>query len=239
MESGAGPSSEVGGMLVKASVTDAFRSDFAQALYNGTGLSAVTRVVLVDIYGTERDSATDLTFEVSGGALYIRASITASASYTCRYVRVYAGAKRYMDAQLPTDAQVASGTTYSVTVLYTYTPSGSMSNYTFVDVNLRSTLYDVLRGAKSASALNITKARIYVTNIDVFPPTTTYYDLTLSKSVSGTRVTWSGSLTLDYNAEVEDIEVYAGVFILYKWSVSTPVGVSAGSTVSYSETFNT
>ena len=71
---------KVSGSLGKSAVlsgspTTTFKNDFAQALYNGTGLSAINKLVLVDTGGTEKDYTTSLTFNIVGDSLQVQGSI--------------------------------------------------------------------------------------------------------------------------------------------------------------------
>jgi hypothetical protein len=221
---------------LSGSPTDVLRSDYATALYSGTGLTAIDKLVLVDTAGTERDYTTSLTFNVVGGSLQIQGSISVTASYTIAKVRAYSGTKLYLDTAVTEQKSVSSGDTVVATLSFTYDYSGGLSNYSLVKDYLTATLYDVLRGAKAASALNVSTIRIYVYNTDT--KTTTYYNQTPTKSISGNQVTWSTSLTIDYNFELRNIEIYAGTTRLYYWNLTgTPPTGSAGTAISYSETF--
>jgi hypothetical protein len=233
-----GGSLEVKGEVVRlsGSPTGVLRTDYATALYSGTGLTAIDKLVLVDTAGTERDYTTSLTFNVVGGSLQIQGSISITASYTIAKVRAYSGTKMYLDTAVTEQKSVSSGDTVVATLSFTYDYSGSLSNYSLVKDYLTATLYDVLRGAKTASALNVSTIRIYVYNTDT--RTTTYYNQTPTKSISGNQVTWSTSLTIDYNFELRNIEIYAGTTRLYYWNLTgTPPTGSAGTAISYSETF--
>jgi hypothetical protein len=233
-----GGSLEVKGGVVRlsGSPTDTLKTDYATALYNGTGLTAIDRLVLVDTGGTERDYTTSLTFNVVGGSLQVQGSISITASYTIAKVRAYSGTKLYLDTAVSEQKTVSSGDTVVATLSFTYDYSGSLSNYSLVKDYLTATLYDVLRGAKTASALNVSTIRIYVYNVDT--GSTTYYNQTPTKSISGNQVTWSTSLTIDYNFELRNIEIYAGTTRLYYWNLTgTPPSGSAGTAISYSETF--
>jgi len=225
-----------GSVVLSGSPTTTFKNDFAQALYNGTGLSAINKLVLVDTGGTERDYTTSLTFNIVGDSLQVQGSISITASYTIAKVRLYSGTKLYFDTSVSEQKSVSSGDTVVATVSITYSLSGTLSNYSIVMDYLRSTLYDVLRGTKSASALNVSTIRIYVYNVNT--RTTTYYNQTPTKSISGNVVTWSASLTVDYDFELRNIEIYAGTTRLYYWNLTgTAPSGSAGTAISYSETF--
>jgi len=229
---------EVGESTVKlhGSPSSTLRNDFASALYNGTGLSAINRLVLVDTAGAERDYTTTLSFSIIGGSLQVQGSVSITASYTIASVRLYSGTKLYFDTPVAEQKTVSSGDTVVATVQISYNASGTLDQYSFVMDYLRSIFYDVLRGAVSASALNVSTIRIYVYNI--LTGTTTYYNQTPTKSISGNVVTWSTSLTLDYDFELRNIEIYAGTTRLYYWDlVGTPPSGSAGTAISYSETF--
>jgi len=226
------------GAKLSSSPTDTFKIDYATALYNGTALGAINKLVLVDTAGTERDYTTSLTFNIVGDSLQVQGSVSITASYTIAKVRLYSGTKMYFDTAVSEQKSVASGDTVVATVSITYNASGTLTNYSFVMDYLRSTLYDVLRGAKTASALNVSTIRIYVYNVDTGQ--TTYYNQTPTKSATANQVTWSTSLTLDYDFELRNIEIYAGTTRLYYWNLTgTPPSGSAGTAISYSETFTT
>jgi len=220
---------------LSGSPTSTLRENLARALYDGTGLTAIDRLVLVDTGGVERDYTTTLTFTIVGDSLQVQGSISITASYTIARVRLYSGTKLYFDTPVE-QKPVSSGDTVVATVSITYSLSGTLPNYSIVMDYLRLMFYDVLRGTRSASALNVTTIRIYVYNTDA--RTTTYYSQTPTKYITGNQVSWSTSLTLDYNFELRNIEIYAGTTRLYYWNLTgtAPTG-SAGTSISYSETF--
>ncbi len=228
---------EVSGKTVSASgsPTSTFQNDVALAVYNGTGLSKLDKIVLVDSTGAEKDYSTSLTFSVSGNTLYVQSTISISASYSIAKVRVYSGTKLYFETALSTAVSVNAGDSVAVTWSLTVSMSGSLTGYTFYMDAFASTLFSVLNGSATASALNVSTIRIYV--YDVVNRTETYYNQTPSKSISNNIVTMSTTLSVAYDFEVHNIEIYAGTTRLWYWVVgTTPPGGTAGSTISYSET---
>ena len=229
---------EVRGKVVKllGSPTATLKSDFAQALYNGTGLSKIDKIALVDTGGTERDSTTNLTCNIVGDSLQIQGTVNITANYTIAKLRLYAGTKLYFETAVLEQKSVTSGDTVVVTESITLNLTGTLANYSLVLDYIRNTFYNVLNGNATATALNVSTVRIYVYNVDT--KTTTYYNQTPTKSISSNQVTWSTSLTLDYNFELSNIEIYAGTTRLYYWNLTgTPPSGSSGTAISYSETF--
>jgi hypothetical protein len=216
------------------SPTSTFKNDVALAVYNGTGLSKLDKIVLVDSAGAERDYSTSLTFSTSVDTITVNCTISITASYSIAKVRVYSGTKLYFETALSTAVSVNAGDTVAVTWSMTVNMSGTLSGYSFVIDAFRSKLINVLTGSETASALNVTSIRIWVYNVST--ATETYYDQTPSKSISNNVVTMSTSLTLNYDFEVRDIEINAGSSRLWYWAVSTPPKGTAGSTISYTET---
>lgn len=222
---------------LSGSPTTTHRQHIVRALHDGTQLATLTRMVLVDTGGSERDSTTSPSFSVTATSLVVSGTITATASYTIARIRLYAGTVLYFDTSVTEQKSVSSGDTVAASVSITLSGSGSFTGYSYVLDQLRPYYYDVLRGARSASALNITRIRIYIYNTTT--RTTTYYDMTPTKSLStdGLSLTMSFSLTLDFDWEGRNVEVYAGTARLWYWNLTgTPPTGSAGSTISYTET---
>jgi hypothetical protein len=229
---------EVRGKVVKlsGSPTATLKSDFAQALYNGTGLSKIDKIALVDTGDTERDSTTNLTYNIVGNSLQIQGTINITANYTIAKLRLYAGTKLYFETAVSEQKSVTSGDTVVATESITLNLTGTLANYSLVLDYIRNTFYNVLSGNATTTALNVSTVRIYVYNINT--QQTIYYNQTPTKSISSNQVTWSTSLTLDYDFELRNIEIYAGTTRLYYWNLTgTPPSGSAGTAISYSETF--
>ncbi|MEM4570123.1 MAG: hypothetical protein QXE66_02315 [Desulfurococcaceae archaeon] len=221
---------------LSGSPTSTLRNHLLYALYNGTQLGSLTKMVLVDTAGSERDYTTTLNFTV-GDSLVVQGTITVTASYTIAKVRLYSGTNLYFDTPVSEQKAVSPGDTVTATVTITLSGSGSLTGYTYVLDQLRPYFYDVLRGARTASALDINKIRIYIRNVDTGQ--TLYYDQTPSESIDTTnlRLTMSVSITPDYTWETRNIEIYAGAARLWYWNLTgTPKGGSPGTTLSYSET---
>lgn len=217
--------------------TTTVRLHFIRALYDGTQLSTINKLALVDTGGTERDYTTSLTYNVVGGALQIQGTITITASYTVARIRSYSGTNLYFDTTLSEAKSVSSGDTVSATVTITFSMTGSLSNYAFVADQVAARVYDVFRGTSMASALNISTVRIYLYNVNA--RTTTYYNLTPTKTLGGggSSVTFTVSTTPDFDWESRNVEIYAGATRLWYWNLTgTPTSGSAGTTLQYTET---
>ncbi|MEM4846749.1 MAG: hypothetical protein QW794_03205 [Thermosphaera sp.] len=220
------------------SPTSQLRTHILYALYNGTQLGTLTKIVLVDTGGAERDYTTTLQFS-TGATLTVQGTITATASYTIARVRLYSGANLYFDTPVSEQKAVSPGDTVTATVTITLSGSGSLTGYTYVLDQLRPYFYDVLRGARTASALNINKIRIYIRNVDTGQ--TLYYDQTPTETIDTTnlKLTISTSITLDFTWETRNIEIYAGTTRLWYWNLTgSPQGGSPGTTLTYTETVN-
>lgn len=215
--------------------TTTVRQHTIRAIHDGTLLGRIDKLTLVDSGGTERDSTTTLSYSIVGGSLQISGNISVTADYTIAAIRSYKGADAYFTTSV-TPTSVRSGDTVVATLTITFSMSGSMSGYSFVMDLARDTVYDILRGTKTASALRVDTVRVYMYNVDT--RTTTWYNLTPTKTIApdGLSVSYSVSLTPDFNWETRNIEIYASGARLWYWSVSTPAAGSAGTAITFTET---
>lgn len=216
------------------SPTDTLKTDLANALYNGTGLGTLNKLVLVDNAGNERDNSTSLSFIDTSDGVKVSATITASGSYTISRVRLYS-TKLYYDTSLSSPVSVNSGDSVAVEVTLKLTLSGTLSGYSLVLDQIHLIFRDILKGAKTASALNVSKVelvgRIYGTN----EPAS--LNITVSKNISGKQVTWSGNVQSGVDLIVDSIVIWAGSTQLYFWSATSPITVFSGQSITFSETF--
>jgi hypothetical protein len=214
------------------SPTTTVRQHVIRALYDGTQLSKVTKIVLVDTGGTERDSTTSLSYSVSGNELTIACSISATASYTIARVRSYAGTNLYFDTAVSPQVTVASGDVVTITLKITVSISGTLTygtaSYSMTMVDFGNLAVSVLAGAKSASDLNISAV--------VFVCQTASYSVGATKTIStdGLMLYFTASTTVLSADTLTAVEVWASTRTLWRYA-GLSIPLPAGSTVSYSE----
>jgi len=221
------------GSLLRGSPTTTLRQHVIRALYDGTLLSRITRIVLVDTGGAERDGTTSLSYSVSDNQLTVTCSVTATASYTIGKVRAYAGTSLYFETTPSTQPTVASGDVVNITLTVTVSISGTLTyagtSYSMTMVNLGNLVCSVLAGAKAAGDLKIAGI-VFVgqaASINVTPTNTL--------SADGLSVTTSGSADIIAADTLTAVEIWAPALLLWKYT-GLSVSLQAGSTVSYSET---
>jgi len=214
------------------SPTTTLKQHVIRALYDGTQLSKITNIALVDTGGTERDSTTSLSYSVSGNQLTITCSITASASYTIGKVRAYAGTNLYFETTPSTQPAVNSGDTVNVTLTITVSISGTLvyggSSYSMTMVNFGNLVCNVLAGNTSASGLKISQISL------VGGSTVNSVGTSNSLSADGLSVSFTGTAQIITAYTVNTIEIYGLTQLLWKYT-GLSVTVTDGSTVTYSE----
>jgi hypothetical protein len=214
------------------SPTTTLKQHVIRALYDGTQLSKITKIALVDTGGTERDSTTSLSYSVSGNQLTITCSITASASYTIGKVRAYAGTTLYFETTPSTQPAVNSGDTVNVTLTITVSISGTLSyggsSYSMTMVNFGNLVCNVLAGNTSASGLKV--------NLINFVGGSTSNSVGTSNTISGDGLSMSftGTIQVITGYTINTVEIYGLTQLLWKYT-GLSVTVSDGSTVTYSE----
>jgi len=214
------------------SPTTTLKQHVIRALYDGTLLSKITNIALVDTGGTERDSTTSLSYSVSGNQLTITCSITASASYTIGKVRAYAGTNLYFETTPSTQPAVNSGDTVNVTLTITVSISGTLSyggsSYSMTMVNFGNLVCNVLAGNASASGLKI--------NLINFVGGSTSNSVGTSNTLSadGLSVSFTGTIQVITGYTINTVEIYGSTQLLWKYT-GLSVTVTDGSTVTYSE----
>lgn len=216
------------------SPTTTLKQHVIRALYDGTQLSKITKIALVDTGGTERDSTTSLSYNVSGNQLTITCSITASASYTIGKVRAYAETNLYFETTPSTQPAVNSGDTVNVTLTITVSISGTLtyggSSYSMTMVNFGNLVCNVLAGNTSASGLKINLINF------VGESTSEQNSVGTSNTLSadGLSVSFTGTIQVITGYTIKTIEIYGLTQLLWKYT-GLSVTTTDGSIVTYSE----
>jgi hypothetical protein len=220
-------------LSLQGSPTTTVRQHVIRALYDGTLLSKITKIALVDAGGVERDYTTSLSYSVSGNQLVITCSITVTASYTVAKVRAYAGTNLYFETTPTTQPSVSSGDVVNITLTITVSISGTLTyagtSYSMTMVNFGNLVCNVFAGNKTASDLKIAGIVFVgqIASINVTPTNTL--------SADGLSVTTTGSASITTADTLVSVEIWAPVLLLWKYT-GLSVSLPAGSTVSYSET---
>jgi len=188
----------------------------ADALYNGTNLTALSKIVLVDSAGAEKDYTTNLTFTVED-TLKIEGTISVTASYTVAYIRTYAGTNKYFESSV--SFSVASGDQVQITITISLSASGSLTGATFNLVNLKTMLFKVLANQLDKSQLNIQYIVFNITNL--VDNTTADYQVTPSKSKpSANQVSLTGSYTPAFDWALNSVKIRASGGDLYSYTTN-------------------
>ena len=196
--------------------TSTLLEHIADALYNGTNLAALSKIVLVDSAGAEKDYTTNLTFTV-GDTLKIEGTISVTASYTVAYIRTYAGTNKYFESSV--NFSVAGGDQVQITITISLTASGSLTGATFNLVNLKTMLFKVLANQLDKSQLNIQYVVFNITNL--VDNTTADYQVTPSKSKpSANQVSLTGSYTPAFDWALNAVKVKAVGGDLYSYTTN-------------------
>jgi hypothetical protein len=212
--------------------TSTLLQHIADALYNGTNLSALSKIVLVDSAGTERDYTTSLNFTV-GDTLQVVGTISVTASYTVNYVRTYAGTNKYFESSV--SFSVASGDQVQITITISLNVTGSLTGATFYISNLKTFIFKVLANQLAVSQLNIQYIVFNITNL--VDNTTADYQVTPSKSKpTSTQVSVSGSYTPAFDWALNYVKVKASGGDLYYYTTS--VTGYANTQITYNDTIS-
>ena len=139
---------EVNGIKNRGSPTTTLRQDLVRSLGGDSAYPyTLSRIVLVDTGGTERDYATISTTSWSFSSVTngYRATATfqiqGTASYTCNRIRIYGSTSLYFEYTLPSSITVTSSTIVTVTVTITVTASISHGSG---GTNVSTTMYTTL-----------------------------------------------------------------------------------------------
>lgn len=138
-----------GSKELHASPQDALFDDICNEVGSDTTyISSLSKIVLVDSGGTERDYTTTLSFsQPAENQLKVECSISITASYTVSYVRAYAGTKKYFETSW--SKSVSSGDVVNITLTITVSTSGSLSGSTTGSItvnNMSSNIAKALGG---------------------------------------------------------------------------------------------
>jgi hypothetical protein len=221
-----------GNTSLSGSPTTTVKQHVIRALYDGTLLSKITKIVLVDTDGTERDSTTSLSYSVSGNKLTITCNISITASYTIGKVRSYAGTNLYFETTPSTQTPVNSGDTVNVSLEITASISGTL---VYGDILISLSMVDFGNLVCNVLAGNITPDKLNISTI-VFIGSVKNFNVTPSKTLSsdGLKVSFSGSVTSDTTMMITAIKIQAPANILWQYT-GLDVGIYAGDILDYSE----
>ena len=215
------------------SPTATLRQHVIRALYDGTLLSKIDKIVLLDTEGYEEDSTTSLSYSVSGNQLTITCSISVTAVYTIAKVRVYAGTNLYFETALSTTQPVSNGDTVNITLTITVSISGTLTygghTYSMTMADFGNLVCNILAGSEAPDRLKVSSITFVGTagNINVGTSNTL--------SADGLSVSFTGSGSTSVDNTITGIEIWAPTRTLWKYT-GLSVSVTAGSTLTYSET---
>ncbi|MCC6057029.1 MAG: hypothetical protein LM583_10175 [Desulfurococcaceae archaeon] len=231
------------------SPTTTVRQHVIRALYDGTLLSRIDKIVLVDSAGTERDYTTSLSYSISTGTnqatLTITCTISITAAYTVAKVRAYSGTNLYFDTALSTTISVNAGDSASVTLSITISFSGTLTygtisasaSATYPSYTICYRIAQVLSGGISTSYISVANVIFRLYYYGTIQETSKTIASIETLSADGLSVTISCSWQADYDYEIFaiDIQLVDGSI---GWSYTLPqtIIVPKLSTVSYSET---
>jgi hypothetical protein len=215
------------------SPTTTLRQHVIRALYDGTLLSKIDKIRLVGTDGYEYDYTSSLSYSVSGNQLTITCSITVTASYTIAKVRAYAGTNLYFETALSTTQSVREGDVVNITLTITVSISGTLtyggSTYSMTMVDFGNLVCNVLAGSETPDRLKISSITFVGTAGSINVGTSN------TLSADGLSVSFTGSGSAPVNNTITEIDVLAPTRTLWKYT-GLSVSVTAGSTLSYSET---
>jgi hypothetical protein len=202
----------------------------ADALFSGTNLGAISRIVLVDDGGNEQDYTTTLTFNV-GDTLVIQGTITANRNYNVVKVRTYKGNDLYFESSV--SFSVATGDRIQITITVSMSVNGNLSGGTFVLRYFKTYVFQVLAGQLSVSQLSINQVVYSITNLD----TNEQYNITLTPTKAkptATQVSLSVSYTPTYLWALSTITIKCQAGELYYYTVN--LTGEANTQITYNDT---
>jgi hypothetical protein len=217
----------------RGSPTTTVRQHVIRALYDGTLLKKIDKIVLVDTAGNERDSTTNLNYSRYINKLTITCSITATASYTIAKVRAYAGADLYFETTPDQQPPVNAGYRVDVTLEITANMSGSVTYDSYsrplTPVTIHVLIVDILAGERTASAINIESVEFWLGGTRApFTPAKTL-------SADGLSLTISGSTTGHPGGTVTEIVIVGSAGTLWRYE-NINKDVVVGTPLNYTET---
>lgn len=220
-------------------------SEFKERLINSlVGITPtivfLNKVVFVDDANTERDSTTNLNFQIDtpNNRLVITCSITASASYTLNKVRIY-DYNNIIAFETTVTTNIVEGTTYNVTI-YVRVTATPQTNLTFYVRQFYTLVYNVLRGTASPDYLKITRVvfSVYIIpegRMGELPVTASNTKLSNTQMRTTGQVSVSGGVYSLCGFKVRN--TYGGTNNdLYEYVMSTCQDITLDSTISYTET---
>jgi hypothetical protein len=210
--------------------TTTLLTHLADALYNGTNLGTVSKIVLVDDGGNEQDYTTTLTFNV-GDTLIIQGTITVSRSYNVVKVRTYKGNDLYFESSV--SFSVVPNDRIQITITVSMSVSGSLTGGTFVLRYFKTYVFQVLAGQLAVSQLNVNQIVFSITNLD----TNEQYNITLTPTkakLTTTQVSLSASYTPTYTWALSTITIKCPAGELYYYTVN--LTGEANTQITYNDT---
>ena len=218
---------------LKGSPTTTVRQHVIRALYDGTLLKKIDKIVLVDTAGNERDSTTSLQYSRYINKLTITCSITATASYTIAKVRAYAGADLYFETTPDQQPPVNAGYRVDVTLEIVVNMSGSVTYDSYsrplTPVTIHVLIVDILAGERTASAINIESVEFWLGGTRApFTPAKTL-------SPDGLSITISGTTTEHPGGTVTEIVIVGSAGTLWRYEYINKE-VTLGTPLNYTET---
>jgi hypothetical protein len=210
--------------------TTTLLTHLADALYSGTNLGTVSKIVLVDDSNNEQDYTTTLTFNV-GDTLTIQGTITASRDYNVVKVRTYKGNDLYFESSV--SFSVVTNDRIQITITVSISVSGTLSGGTFVLRNFKTYVFQVLAGQLAVSQLSINQVVLGITNLDA----NEQYNIPLSPTKSkptATQVSLSVSYTPEYTWALGSVTVKCQAGELYYYVVS--LTGNRGTQITYNDT---
>jgi hypothetical protein len=218
---------------LKGTPTVTVRRHVIRALYDGTSLKRIDRIVLVDTAGNERDSTTNLNYSRHINKLTITCSITATASYTIARVRAYAGTDLYFDTIPDQQVPVGAGFRVDVTLEIVANMSGSVTydsaSRPLTPVMIHALIIDILGGERTASAIRVDKVEFWLGG--------TRAVITPAKNLSpdGLSITLSGVTTDHPGGVVTEIAIFGPAHTLWRYEHINKE-VTLGTPLNYTET---
>jgi len=221
------------------SPTTTLRQHVIKALYDGTTLGVIDKLVLVDTTDVERDYTTTLGRSISANQLTITATISITASYSIAKVRSYVGTVLYFETALASAIPVNSGDTVSVTLTITVSISGNLtygtSTFPLTMGVFGNRVARVLGADLDVSYLKVNDIQFVGTDSEGSPqqiPATP----TKTLSADGLSMTMSASITPTFYFNISEIRIRTtDVQNLWYYGGLT-ISVPANSTLNYSET---
>jgi hypothetical protein len=220
-------------LSIRGTPTATVRRHVIRALFDGTMLKKIDRIVLVDTAGNERDSTTNLRYSRYINKLTITCSITATASYTIARVRSYAGADLYFDTIPDRQESVGAGYRVDITLEITVNMSGNVTydsaSRPLTPVQVHVLIVEILSGERPASAINVETVEFWVSGTRaIFTPAKTLSPDGLSLTISGTTTDHPGGT-------VTEIVIIGRAGTLWRYEYLNK-DVTLGTPLNYTET---